>query len=160
MPSKYQIFDAARHRLTRGINIVEASAGTGKTYAIGMLVLRALVELNVPIEKILIVTFTKAATEELKSRIRTRLVEARDLLDKKEEKSEKNTDQTLLDWALTISDREQALNRLQLALYDIDRAGIFTIHGFCQRMLVEHGLLCLVLGSSSRSSSQRGSSTP
>ncbi len=45
-----------------------------------MLVLRALVELRVPIEKILIVTFTKAATEELKTRIRARLVEARDLL--------------------------------------------------------------------------------
>jgi len=145
MSSKYQIFDAARMELEKGINLVEASAGTGKTYAIGMLVLRALVELHVPIEKILIVTFTKAATEELKSRIRARLVEARNLFDRKEkneknEISEKNTDQTLLDWASTINDREKALNRLQLALYDIDRAGIFTIHGFCQRMLVEQAL--------------------
>ncbi|NOR25839.1 MAG: hypothetical protein GQ542_15915, partial [Desulforhopalus sp.] len=43
MNSRYEIFDAARLELQRGVNLVEASAGTGKTYAIGMLVLRALV---------------------------------------------------------------------------------------------------------------------
>lgn len=140
MRSEYEIFDAARHTLTRGINIVEASAGTGKTYAIGMLVLRALVELRVPIEKILIVTFTKAATEELKARIRSRLVEARELLKVEAELNGGEVDKTLLDWILTIKDRKSALNLLQLALYDIDQAGIFTIHGFCQRMLVEQAL--------------------
>ncbi|MCP4340282.1 MAG: exodeoxyribonuclease V subunit beta [Desulfobulbaceae bacterium] len=140
MPSDYEIFDAARHKLTRGINIVEASAGTGKTYAIGMLVLRALVELRVPIDKILIVTFTKAATEELKARIRSRLVEARELFRVEAELNEREVDKTLFDWILTIKDRKSALNRLQLALYDIDQAGIFTIHGFCQRMLVEQAL--------------------
>lgn len=140
MQSSYEIFDAARVALQKGVNLVEASAGTGKTYAIGMLVLRALVELGQPIEKILIVTFTKAATEELKSRIRARLVEARDLLSGTREKTGDKIDQTLLDWAETIKDHHAAVNLLQLALYDIDRAGIFTIHGFCQRMLVEQAL--------------------
>jgi exodeoxyribonuclease V beta subunit len=140
MNNSYEIFDAARVELRKGVNLVEASAGTGKTYAIGMLVLRALVELGEPIEKILIVTFTKAATEELKSRIRTRLVEARELLSGKLEMNLENVDQTLLDWVSTIKDHQAALNLLQLALYDIDRAGIFTIHGFCQRMLVEQAL--------------------
>lgn len=140
MHSSYEIFDAARLALQKGVNLVEASAGTGKTYAIGMLVLRALVELGQPIEKILIVTFTKAATEELKSRIRARLVEARELLSGTMDMSGKKIDQTLLDWAETIKDRHAAVNLLQLALYDIDRAGIFTIHGFCQRMLVEQAL--------------------
>ncbi len=140
MNSSYEIFDAARLELRQGVNLVEASAGTGKTYAIGMLVLRALVELAVPIEKILIVTFTKAATEELKTRIRARLVEARVLLKSSPEPGERDVDKTLVDWASTIKDPQTALNLVQLALYDIDRAGIFTIHGFCQRMLVEQAL--------------------
>ena len=133
----FEVFDAAGVALTRGVNIVEASAGTGKTYAIGMLVLRALVELAVPIEKILVVTFTRAATEELKSRIRARIVEARDLLS---DTPCENDDATLLSWAARVKNREKAFVRLQLALLDIDRAGIFTIHGFCQRMLTEQAL--------------------
>ncbi|GAB6192699.1 exodeoxyribonuclease V subunit beta [Desulfocastanea catecholica] len=140
MHSNYEIFDAARLALQKGVNLVEASAGTGKTYAIGMLVLRALVELGQPIEKILIVTFTKAATEELKSRIRARLVEARELLSGTMGMSGKKIDHTLLEWAESIKDHHAAVNLLQLALYDIDRASIFTIHGFCQRMLVEQAL--------------------
>ena len=138
MTDTYRVFDAARLELTRGINLVEASAGTGKTYAIGMLVLRAVVELRQPIDRILIVTFTKAATEELKTRIRARLVEARDLLSGA--LSEGKIDATLLDWAASVDDIPAAIDHLQLALYDIDRAGIFTIHGFCQRMLVEQAL--------------------
>lgn len=142
MNSPYEVFDAARLRLAKGINLVEASAGTGKTYAIGMLVLRALVELDVPIEKILIVTFTKAATEELKARIRSRVVEARNLFapNSPDTESSHDADTTLLTWASTIRDHQKAYNQLQLALYDIDRASIFTIHAFCQRMLVEQAL--------------------
>lgn len=140
MPGDFQVFDASRTPWMSGVNLVEASAGTGKTYAIGMLVLRALIELNIPIEKILIVTFTKAATEELKSRIRKRLVDARDILAGKVEENCEKTDTTLLDWIATIKDQSAAFNTVQLALYDIDRAGIFTIHGFCQRMLVEQAL--------------------
>ncbi|MFH0784591.1 MAG: exodeoxyribonuclease V subunit beta [Pseudomonadota bacterium] len=139
MSTEFQLFDAARGELARGITLVEASAGTGKTYAITMLVLRSVVELHVPIDKILIVTFTKAATEELRQRIRSRLVEARNLFAGKGA-CVGGADETLSSWAGTIDDRQKALHDLQLALADIDRAGVFTIHGFCQRMLVEQAL--------------------
>ena len=134
--SEFEEFDAATIVLTKGINLVEAAAGTGKTYAIGMLVLRAVVELEVTLDKILIVTFTKAATEELRSRIRVRLAEARDLLQNRYS----GEDQTLLNWSAALPDKQSALVRLQTALMDFDRAAIFTIHGFCQRMLAEQAL--------------------
>lgn len=120
--------------------MVEASAGTGKTYAIGMLVLRAVVELNIPIDKILVVTFTNAATEELRSRIRARLIEARDLLENPPPKTKIAADETLVSWLSGLEDRRSALSRLHGALYDIDLSAIFTIHGFCQRMLTEQAL--------------------
>ena len=53
-----------------GTNLIEASAGTGKTYTIEGLFLRLLIEKQLTVEQILVVTFTKAATEELKTRIR------------------------------------------------------------------------------------------
>ena len=136
MKSKSHNFDAASGDLHRGVNLVEASAGTGKTYAIAMLVLRAIVEQGITIDKILIVTFTKAATEELRSRIRLRLVEGRDLLCGVMEKP----DPTLEKWAENVVDKESALQRLKLAICDIDCAGIFTIHSFCQRMLLDQAL--------------------
>jgi exodeoxyribonuclease V beta subunit len=55
-------FDPVTTPLLTGINLIEASAGTGKTYAIAMLVLRFVVEKNIPIDQLLVVTFTKAAT--------------------------------------------------------------------------------------------------
>ncbi len=136
MKVKPHSFDSARGDLHRGVNLVEASAGTGKTYAIAMLVLRAVAELDIAIDKILIVTFTKTATEELRSRIRARLVEGRNLLSG----VMKKPDPTLENWAAGIGDKESALRRLKLALYDIDCAGIFTIHSFCQRMLLDQAL--------------------
>lgn len=139
MSKKFEIFDSAKLRLTKGVNFVEASAGTGKTYSITMLVLRALVELDIPIEKILIVTFTKAATEELRSRIRERLIEVRAILLTSVPES-LAVDTTLLDWLVDIKDHGRALAKIQHALYDIDRAGVFTIHGFCQRMLGEQAM--------------------
>ncbi len=128
--------DCARTPLQKGVNLVEASAGTGKTYAIAMLVLRFVTEQGLPVDSILVVTFTKAATEELRSRIRGRLAEARDLLEGKL----KQPDDTMLAWLETVTDTEMVRKRLQLALFDIDRAGIFTIHSFCQRMLTEQAL--------------------
>ncbi|MBW2436845.1 MAG: UvrD-helicase domain-containing protein, partial [Deltaproteobacteria bacterium] len=57
-----------------GINLIEASAGTGKTFTIEGLFLRLICERQLQIDQILVVTFTKAATEELKDRIRSKLV--------------------------------------------------------------------------------------
>ena len=129
------MLDCARSPLQRGITLVEASAGTGKTYAIGMLVLRAVAEQAIPIDEILVVTFTRAATEELRSRIRRRLVEARDILS-----GVPSADVTITDWAATITEPQPVLERLRLALGNIDRAPIFTIHSFCMQMLTEQAL--------------------
>jgi exodeoxyribonuclease V beta subunit len=63
-----------------GVHLIEAGAGTGKTYAITGLFLRLIVEQGTGIERILVVTYTKAATEELKGRIRRRLLAARAFL--------------------------------------------------------------------------------
>jgi exodeoxyribonuclease V beta subunit len=130
-------FDPVNTDLLKGVNLIEASAGTGKTYAIAMLVLRFMVEQGIAIEKLLVVTFTKAATEELKERVRSRLTEAKRALDDPIE----NIDANIIAWLANLDlAPELVKQRLQLALLDIDQAGIFTIHGFCQRVLREHAL--------------------
>ena len=131
--------DCGATPFTRGITLVEASAGTGKTYAIAMLVLRAVCEESIPIDKILVVTFTCAATEELRSRIRRRLVEARELLSGAENGGE---DATMETWLAGVEEPGLYAERIRLALLDIDRAEILTIHSFCQRMLREQALEC------------------
>ncbi len=141
--TKEQLFNAAKSELHRGINLVEASAGTGKTFAIAMLVLRFVVEKEIPLENLLIVTFTNAATRELRGRIRRRLVEARDILECRVDDEREVFDQPLRDWSAQFTDkkrRDYAGRLLQQALYSIDQAPVFTIHGFCQRMLTEQAL--------------------
>src|SRR5210317_793859 len=66
-----QEFDLTRNPLSRGKMLIEASAGTGKTYSLTAIILRLVVDLDIPIEAILVVTFTEAATCELKTRIRS-----------------------------------------------------------------------------------------
>jgi exodeoxyribonuclease V beta subunit len=115
-----------------GVHLIEAGAGTGKTYAITGLFLRLIVEQGTGIERILVVTYTKAATEELKGRIRRRLLAARAFLS-----GDAAAGSDLLIEALVrkgLAPR-RALQRIQDALVDFDRAAIFTIHGFCQRVL-------------------------
>lgn len=139
MGNNPQIFECGAAELHRGISLIEASAGTGKTYAISMLVLRFVAEQDVPVEKILVVTFTIAATEELRGRIRAKLVEGRDGLLGRLDKP----DPTMQQWLDTIKVKgigEQATARLTLALAEIDLLPVFTIHGFCQRMLIEQAL--------------------
>lgn len=130
-------FDAIATSLHTGVSLIEASAGTGKTYTIAMLVLRLVVESDIPIEKILVVTFTKVATEELKDRIRSRLADAKRIL-----ADENNASDLIIETWLRQTNLapETIKRRLDNALFDIDQAGIFTIHGFCQRVLKEHAL--------------------
>ncbi len=132
-----QYFDPVQTELLKGVNLIEASAGTGKTYAIAMLVLRFVVEQGIPIDKALVVTFTKSATEELKDRVRGRLTEAKRALDGRTA----DVDSNVLDWLDHLDIAPEVIKqRLVMALLDIDRAGIFTIHGFCQRVLRDHAL--------------------
>ncbi|MEJ2056260.1 MAG: UvrD-helicase domain-containing protein, partial [Desulfofustis sp.] len=134
--NNYQSFDAAATPFQPGVTLVEASAGTGKTFAISMLVLRAVVELGIGIDRILVVTYTVAATGELRGRIRARLIQARNTL----HAPDNRVDEVLSRWLDSISDPEEARRRLELALLDIDSMSIFTIHGFCQRILAEQVL--------------------
>jgi len=130
-------FNPVSTELLKSINLIEASAGTGKTYAIAMLVLRFVVEKELDIKQILVVTFTKAATEELKDRIRLRLNETRLTITG----AQQSTDPSITQWLDSLSiEPELVIQRLNSALLDIDQAGIFTIHGFCQRILAEHAL--------------------
>jgi exodeoxyribonuclease V beta subunit len=116
-----------------GTNLIEASAGTGKTYAIAGLFLRLLLEKNLPVNEILVVTFTVPATEELKDRIRTKLREAIEAFS-----GTRIEDAFLNDLVRRHKDSETALRSLGEALRAFDQAAIFTIHGFCRRMLYEN----------------------
>lgn len=116
----------------KGTNLIEASAGTGKTYNIAGLFLRLLLEGNLTVDQILVVTFTKAATEELKERIRDKLLLARQAL------AAGDCRDASVSHLLSRVDKDQAKLCVQDALRDFDNAAIFTIHGFCHRILSDH----------------------
>jgi exodeoxyribonuclease V beta subunit len=122
--------DPYRLQLT-GKHLVEASAGTGKTHAITSLYLRAVIELGLLPSQVLVVTFTRAATAELKSRIRLRLRRVEQALST----GTQSDDKSLQDYISNLADRTRAHSRLSRALEAIDQAAVFTIHGFCQRIL-------------------------
>ena len=123
-----------------GTVLVEASAGTGKTHALTTLVARLVVEEGREVDEILVVTFTRAATAELRERIRRTLKGARDALRAEMEQrifeSEPQARELVEHWAGAAgADLEVSARRLDAALQDIDRASVHTIHGFCQRVL-------------------------
>ncbi len=122
-----------------GTTLVEASAGTGKTWTIAALYVRLLLERRLTVEQILVLTFGVAATAELKSRIRARLVQVRDLLEAGELAALAGSEDALLAHvgATTTDARRDAL-WLALAVESFDEAPVFTLHGFCQRVLAEH----------------------
>lgn len=124
-----------------GRNLIEASAGTGKTFTIAGVYLRLVLESRLSVAEILVVTFTEAATKELKERIRKRLKEAEEAFQQGESK-----DLLLSGLLLKIADHAEAGRLLSSAVRSFDEAAIFTIHGFCQRMLQENpfesGSLC------------------
>ena len=120
--------------LERGTNLIEASAGTGKTWTITALVLRLLLEHGLTIDQILVVTFTEAATAELQARVRTRLRQAAQQLAGKAV----DADDFLLAMHARLEEAgqvDEALKRLRQAITGFDRASISTIHGFCNRAL-------------------------
>ncbi len=125
------LFDISRAPL-EGVNLIEASAGTGKTYAIEGLYIRLLLEKQLTLDQILVVTFTRAATEELKTRIRQKLVLANAAFT-----SGVCQEPFIGELCARIKDHRHAAGLLQNALINFDKAAIFTIHGFCQRILAE-----------------------
>ncbi|MGE6647813.1 exodeoxyribonuclease V subunit beta [Shewanella colwelliana] len=121
-----------------GKRLIEASAGTGKTYTIAGLYVRLLLGHEIPAplscEQILVVTFTNAATGELRDRIRKKIQQAYKRfigLAVDDELIEQLYQQT------PTTELAIARKRLDLALKSLDEASIFTIHGFCQRILAD-----------------------
>ena len=112
-----------------GRSLIEASAGTGKTWTLTALYARLLLERQLSVGQILVVTYTTAATAELRERIRARLAELLALYEGGESRDE---------FLVELHRRhpgEAARRRLLLAVHGFDEAAIFTIHGFCQRAL-------------------------
>ncbi|WP_305042373.1 exodeoxyribonuclease V subunit beta [Geoalkalibacter sp.] len=116
----------------RGRNLIEASAGTGKTFTIAAIYLRLVVEQGLSVDQILVVTFTEAATRELRDRLRQRLRGAFEVF-----RGGPTTDPLLTGLLTASPDAARDRERLRTALACFDEAAIFTIHGFCQRVLVE-----------------------
>ena len=130
------LFDVlSRHLDVFEPHFLEASAGTGKTFAIEHLVVRLLIEgeTSFLIEQILVVTFTRAATRELKLRIRRSLVRAKEELEQR---------CCSADYLKAIEEEGEravkaAVDRIDAALICFDSAQIYTLHGFCHRILKE-----------------------
>jgi len=128
-----------------GVRLIEASAGTGKTFTLATLVTRLIVERGLRIGQVLAVTFTEAATQELRSRIRERLEQAARVAadpDGRDDDAEAALSREVVERHLAIGGetRERLARRLRQAVWEVDLAAIFTIHGFCARVLREHAL--------------------
>jgi len=122
----------SRPELEKGHAVIEASAGTGKTFTLEHLVLDLIIKKKAKIEEILVVTFTDAATRELRERVRALI---RKVCDESGElkPGEDSEDYWEIDDAVR--------GRLREALFRFDGASISTIHGFCQRVLSEQAFL-------------------
>jgi exodeoxyribonuclease V beta subunit len=129
--------------LPSGVTVLEASAGTGKTYTIAALAARYVAD-GMPLERMLLITFTRIATGELRDRVRERLVVC-------EEQLSRTLDGVLPDPGAdevvkllatgTEEEVERRRDRLVRAIANFDAATIATTHGFCQEVLAELGTL-------------------
>ena len=127
--------------LPRGVTVLEASAGTGKTYTIAGLVTRYVAQ-GLKLPRLLVVTFTRAATAELRERVRARLVEAAGHLEQHLDGGMPDTDDAVLSVLSrgSMADLRARHRRLAVALTEFDAATVATIHGFCQQVLGGIGL--------------------
>ena len=119
--------------------VLEASAGTGKTYALAALVTRYLAEGKAVLDDMLLITFSRAASQELRERVRDQLVAAAEALD---DPSSVDPDDTLLCHLVKGTDEQREEKRLRLrdALAGFDAATIATTHQFCQLVLRSLGV--------------------
>lgn len=117
----------------QGHHLVEAAAGTGKTYSITALYVRALIEKQLLPSQILVLTFTNDATAELQLRIRNRIKELIHVAEAGESSDEFVN-------AYTSGLSQSQIKHLKMCLFFFDEAAISTIHGFCQKILSENHL--------------------
>ncbi|HEV2541017.1 MAG TPA: UvrD-helicase domain-containing protein [Frateuria sp.] len=125
-----------------GRTLIEASAGTGKTWTISVLYLRLLLEQGLSPAQIVVTTFTDAAAQELRERLRGRLAWAEDqaLAWPVDAQADAPTDIAWLHarWRADPSQAGRDRLRLRLALADLDRAPVTTLHGLCKRILDDY----------------------
>ena len=126
-----------------GTRLIEASAGTGKTYTLATIVTRLLVERGLRVSQVLAVTYTEAATQELRERLRRRLA----LLARVaagvvtgDDDAETALCRRLVERQRQVEDAAALRQRLQQAARELDTAAVHTIHGFCTRVLADHAL--------------------
>ena len=129
-------FDVCGPLPAAGVTVLEASAGTGKTFTIAALAARYVAE-GRKLEDLLLVTFTRMATGELRERVRDRLVSAEHGLEKVLAGEEPSDDLVAL---LAREDTAIRRERLARAIADFDAATIVTTHGFCQEVLSGLGI--------------------
>ncbi|PRY48552.1 DNA helicase/exodeoxyribonuclease V beta subunit [Arcticibacter pallidicorallinus] len=131
---KFKDFNASRVPL-QGSNLIEASAGTGKTYSIAILMLRLILEKQLLVKEVLMVTFTKAAVAELEERIRLfvrtayKYVQGEEIAD--------GTIMQLVDEAMENLGVEHVESLLRDAVLFLDETSVLTIHSFCQQTLTQ-----------------------
>nr|WP_300143201.1 UvrD-helicase domain-containing protein [Propionicimonas sp.] len=129
--------------LPRGTAVLEASAGTGKTYAIAALATRYLAEGVVAADRLAVISFSRIASAELRSRVRERLRSSAATLTASLAgtlgHAPDPTDALLLD--APTDEVHARIRRLNRAVSALDAASIMTIHQFCQAMLEELGVL-------------------
>src|SRR5689334_20036471 len=128
--------------LPSGVTVLEASAGTGKTYAIAALAARYVAE-GTPLDRLLLITFTRIATGELRDRVRERLVGCEQELSAiLAGAPDKGIDPVVSLLATgPVDEVARRRERLARAVADFDAATIATTHGFCQEVLAELGTI-------------------
>jgi exodeoxyribonuclease V beta subunit len=138
-PREHQNFDPMTAPLV-GANLIEASAGTGKTYSIAILALRLIIEENIPIDKILMVTFTRDAAAEMELRVRNFIREGLQILKIIADGGEnfEGLDSQIVEMLKANKDLQETQQRLKFALVQFDKAAIYTIHSFCSKILAEY----------------------
>ncbi|MCW9718255.1 exodeoxyribonuclease V subunit beta [Avibacterium sp. 21-599] len=149
MTTKTQTLNPATMPL-QGVSLIEASAGTGKTYTMASLYIRLLLQagencFNQPlsVDKILVVTFTEMATQELRERIRARIYHSKQLLLQYQTTQDltvfaQGGDPLLGELVQGLNDIPLVIQRLNWAEQSMDTAAIYTIHSFCRRMLMQY----------------------
>jgi exodeoxyribonuclease V beta subunit len=134
-----EIFDPFSADIKGRTTLIEASAGTGKTYTITSLFLRLILEKELLIQQILVVTFTEAAALELKDRILKRLRETLKGFESfRKNKKEEVEDPFVYKLIDSYKDFDKGIEKISTAITCFDLSCIFTIHGFCRKILSEH----------------------
>ncbi|MFK8013227.1 MAG: UvrD-helicase domain-containing protein [Marinicellaceae bacterium] len=135
-----QIFDLYNENLD-GTKLIEASAGTGKTFTLSGLYVRYIVEKKLLPENILVLTFTKAATAELRTRLRLQLIECKEHLNGTKIVDKEQNPQ-LFELYERYKNSEDALKYVNLSLICFDHASIYTINSFCQKIIDDFNSDC------------------